>query len=287
MAEAEYWRFTVLLRGTAKRKNTSESHSQYKLSTKLPLVLPVLPYRSYTPGRVTQQGPDWVAPAPADHMAAPPCSFTREEVLELRRSLVDDGFCIVPSLMPTAMVERVREWSDALLDDPGHPEWSVKFQGDVEFVQSPRKAAGNQARANSTNHSSHPIIEEIFDLPAAKAVADAIGLENMHSDDETVILLSKYPGAPPLYWCARPGAPRPRWASCAHGLTAAPLRHRHQDLMNWDHAIAATPWPTRIFLNYYTVDTTKDNGCLRIIPGAQLGRGGRPAPPHLPPAAPY
>ena len=56
--------------------------------------------------------------------------------------------------------------------------------------------------------------------------------------------------------------------------------------MNWDHAIAATPWPTRIFLNYDTVDTTKDNGCLRIIPGAQLGRGGRPAPPHLPPAAP-
>ena len=67
---------------------------------------------------------------------------------------------------------------------------------------------------------------------------------------ETVILLSKYGGAPPLYW--------------------------HQDLMSWGQPSAATPWPTRVFLSYYTVDTNRANGCLRVIPG----RFGRPIISH-------
>jgi phytanoyl-CoA hydroxylase len=127
--------------------------------------------------------------------------------------------------------------------------------GDVEFCQSPRAvraatgAPGEQSSARrplAANHSIHPIVEEIFDLPAAKSVCDAIGLENLRSDNETIILLSKYPGAPPLYF--------------------------HQDLMNWDHASATTPWPTRVFLNYYTVDTDRSNGCLRVIPGSHRKR---------------
>jgi len=169
-----------------------------------------------------------------------------DEVLGLRRQLVEDGYCIIPSVMSSGLIERVREWSDELLDAPDHPEWSVKFQGDVEFVQTPRAAGGSPSSTRPTNHSVHPIVEDIFDLPAAKAVCDAIGLENLRSDNETIILLSKYPGAPPLYW--------------------------HQDLMSWDHANAATTWPTRVFLNYYTVDTDRANGCLRVIPGSHRKR---------------
>ena len=41
----------------------------------------------------------------------------------------------------------MREWSDELLDAPDHPEWSIKFQGDVEFVQTPRAAAAAAAAA--------------------------------------------------------------------------------------------------------------------------------------------
>jgi len=36
--------------------------------------------------------------------------------------------------------------------------------------------------------------------------------------------------------------------------------------MNWGHASATTPWPSRVFLSYYTVDTNRENGCLRVIP---------------------
>ena len=146
----------------------------------------------------------------------------------------------------------------------------MKFQGDVEFVQTPRAVeaaalaagetvalakerrrraiAGGETDNRPGNHSVHPIVEELFDLPAAKHVLEAIGIEHLRSDNESIILLSKYPGAPPLYW--------------------------HQDLMSWDHAIATTPWPTRIFLNYYTVDTTKENGCAcaGFSPRQQFGR---------------
>ena len=136
----------------------------------------------------------------------------------------------------------------------------MRFQGDVEFVQTPRAAArrpraGRAGRAGPrtgsadpcrTNHSKSQLIEELFDLPVARAVCAEIGLEGLRSDDETIILLSKYPGAPPLYW--------------------------HQDLMNWGHPSAAAPWPTRIFLSYYTVDTDRQNGCLRAIPGSHRRR---------------
>lgn len=176
-----------------------------------------------------------------------------ERVLELRRSLVEDGYCIIPGVWNPDMVAKVRHWSDELLDSPANEEWNQKWQGDVEFVQSPREAvkAGKelgpdgQARTGA-NHSVHPIIKDIFSHEVQRSVCDAIGLESLRSDEETIILLSKYPGAPPLYW--------------------------HQDMMSWDHPQAATPWPTRVFLNYYTVDTNRENGCLRCIPGSHRKR---------------
>ena len=61
-----------------------------------------------------------------------------------------------------------------------------------------------------------------------------------------IILLSKPPHGPPLYW--------------------------HQDATYWNHPMSALPWPSRVFLSYYLVDTTRENGCLRIIPGTHRKR---------------
>ena len=55
--------------------------------------------------------------------------LTSAEVRSLRRSLVEDGYCIIRQVMDGNLVQRVRDWSDALLSSPDHPEWSVKFQG--------------------------------------------------------------------------------------------------------------------------------------------------------------
>ena len=52
--------------------------------------------------------------------------------------------------------------------------------------------------------------------------------------------------------------------------------------MEWDHPKAGLPWPTKIFLSYYLIDTTPENGCLRAIPGTHLKR--IPLHDKLPPA---
>jgi ectoine hydroxylase-related dioxygenase (phytanoyl-CoA dioxygenase family) len=66
------------------------------------------------------------------------------------------------------------------------------------------------------------------------------------SDTGGLIILSKPPGGPALYW--------------------------HQDNMDWNHPKSVLPWPSTIFLSYYLVDTTRANGCLRVIPGTHRKR---------------
>ena len=64
--------------------------------------------------------------------------------------------------------------------------------------------------------------------------------------DGSVIILTKEPKGPPLYW--------------------------HQDWMQWNDPISSSPWPQIIFLNYYLIDTTLENGCLKFIPGTHNKR---------------
>jgi hypothetical protein len=69
-------------------------------------------------------------------------------------------------------------------------------------------------------------------------------------------ILSKNPGAPALYW--------------------------HQDYPFWDERISAEAEPAQVFLMYYLVDTCRENGCLRVIPGTHRKR--IPFHDELPPA---
>ena len=180
----------------------------------------------------------------------------------------------MPAVCTGDLLERLRGWSDELLDEVHvSAPWSVRAQGDVQFVQTPRAAEGllpnvgrrgaGSSRQAVPNHSQHPLIEELLDLEPAKQACAEIGFENLRSDNETIILLSKYENAPPLYW-HQVSAPPFRSVRCHHDATNSPVVL--QDLMNWGHASATTPWPSRVFLSYYTVDTNRENGCLRVIP---------------------
>lgn len=46
----------------------------------------------------------------------------------------------------------------------------------------------------------------------------------------------------------------------------------HQDWMYWDEPESADPLPVKVFLMYYLVDTSPENGCLRVIPGSHRRR---------------
>ncbi|MDE0025167.1 MAG: phytanoyl-CoA dioxygenase family protein [Spirochaetaceae bacterium] len=46
----------------------------------------------------------------------------------------------------------------------------------------------------------------------------------------------------------------------------------HQDWMYWDEPESADPLPVKVFLMYYLVDTSPQNGCLRVIPDSHRRR---------------
>ena len=90
----------------------------------------------------------------------------------------------------------------------------------------------------------HPAFAELLADPRALAVFADMGFERPRAWSGFVI--SKPPHAPPLYW--------------------------HQDGVLWDHPISYTDRPQQYFLMYYLVDTDRDNGCLRVIPGSHRKR---------------
>jgi ectoine hydroxylase-related dioxygenase (phytanoyl-CoA dioxygenase family) len=163
-----------------------------------------------------------------------------EKALEKREQLIDDGFCVVPGVLHGEMLERVRRYTADFLAthavDPKH-----RFQGSDFHIQAERTWDKQQ----DANRHHAPIVDEILDLPEALAACQALGLEGLN-DTGGIIILSKPPHGPALYW--------------------------HQDNMDWNHPKSALPWPTTIFLSYYLVDTTRENGCLRVIPGTHRKR---------------
>ena len=57
-------------------------------------------------------------------------------------------------------------------------------------------------------------------------------------------IISKPPHSPPLFW--------------------------HYDWFAWEDPTVYEPRPQQVFFMYYLTDTTRQNGCLRVIPGSHL-----------------
>lgn len=86
-----------------------------------------------------------------------------------------------------------------------------------------------------------PVFARLFSLPAA---LDALASVGFHQPKFwSAYMLSKPPFGPPLYW--------------------------HQDWWAWEEPVSSQLSPPQMFLMYYLTDTTRENGCLRVIPGTQ------------------
>jgi ectoine hydroxylase-related dioxygenase (phytanoyl-CoA dioxygenase family) len=180
-------------------------------------------------------------------------ALTEEQAKIKRKQLLRDGYCVVPGVLGGGLLSRLREFADSILDTRSHDP-KFRYQGSDFHVNSERRWRSGRVELPKQALWS-PIVDELIDLPEAADACRLLGFEGQTPDD-TIILLSKPPFGPPLYW--------------------------HQDLMEWNHPQAALPWPTRVFLSYYLVDTCRENGCLRAIPGTHLRR--IPLHDQLPPA---
>jgi hypothetical protein len=92
--------------------------------------------------------------------------------------------------------------------------------------------------------SEIPGLAGLVAWPGAAAALAALGWRDCVFTGGYVI--SKPPGAPRLFW--------------------------HQDWCMWDEPRSYTDLPSSVFLMYYLVDTTRANGCLRVIPGSHRRR---------------
>ena len=92
--------------------------------------------------------------------------------------------------------------------------------------------------------AQHAVFPRLFTWPKTLAALRELGYERPKW--MSGFLLSKPPHAPPLYW--------------------------HQDWAAWDDPISGEAEPTQLFLMYYLHDTSRENGCLRVIPGTHRKR---------------
>jgi hypothetical protein len=154
--------------------------------------------------------------------------MTPDLALQKRVQLITDGYCVIEDILTEDFVDELRRESDRMLDAVEHPpHW--KYQGSNLHVHG-----NDEAVIDRLIHW-----KPTQDALAAMELGDFSALGGVY-------VLSKSPGAPPLYW--------------------------HQDWMQWNDPLSAAPWPQYLFLNYYLVDTTVENGCFRIIPGTHLKR---------------
>lgn len=174
--------------------------------------------------------------------------LTEAEACAKRDQLLRDGYCVIPGILTGDALDRIRKFTNNFLDT--HPvESRFRFQGS-DFPIINEKAvdnflSGKQEIVPARRPYFSSLTDELLENPRQAQVCAEMGLEGMFHNN-SFLILSKPAGGPALYW--------------------------HQDHMEWNHPKSALPWPFMIFLSYYMVDTTRDNGCLRVIPGTHLKR---------------
>jgi ectoine hydroxylase-related dioxygenase (phytanoyl-CoA dioxygenase family) len=89
-----------------------------------------------------------------------------------------------------------------------------------------------------------PAMAELIAHPGAIAALQALEFANPKFASGYII--SKPPHSPQLFW--------------------------HQDWWGWDDPGSYDDLPAQLFLMYYLVDTNRQNGCLRVIPGSHRRR---------------
>jgi len=102
----------------------------------------------------------------------------------------------------------------------------------------------NRSQGSLLSVYEEPLMAELVAYRPILAALKRLGFENPKWTSGFVI--SKPANSPPLFW--------------------------HQDARFWDDPISYTPQIIQCFLMIYLVDTTPQNGCLRLIPGSHMKR---------------
>jgi ectoine hydroxylase-related dioxygenase (phytanoyl-CoA dioxygenase family) len=115
-----------------------------------------------------------------------------------------------------------------------------------EALQNLANEERTNTRAMGTDIDSfdYPGLAPLIGNPRALAELNKMGLDDIRFWQ--AVIISKPPGGPRLYW--------------------------HQDCFMWNDPRAYSDMPPMIFLMYYLDNTSRVNGCLRLLPGTHRKR---------------
>lgn len=111
-------------------------------------------------------------------------------------------------------------------------------------AQTPEHFAAQKSTGSLVSVYDDPFFADLITWPKAIDI-----LHQMSFDRPTFssgFVISKPPQSPPLFW--------------------------HQDWWGWNDPVSYAPLPQQTFLMYYLVNTSRENGCLRLIEGSHLKR---------------
>jgi len=151
-----------------------------------------------------------------------------EWALEKREQMLRDGYCVIEDIVTEAFLKELRDETERLIANHEEPP-DLVYQGQHVVVKQDDNA----------------YIRKLLEWEPSYQALEELGFGDFKTGGG-VIILTKEPKGPPLYW--------------------------HQDWMQWNDPLSTSPWPQIIFLNYYLTDTSVENGCLKVIPGSHHRR---------------
>ena len=149
-----------------------------------------------------------------------------------RKQFERDGFCVFEKILDPKMVDDLNELCDGIL----------KVQ-DPEHLKLHR-TTGSMVLIDYQMAYQNSVMSDFITNHAILRALGQLGFDDPKFGHGRII--TKPPKSPPLFW--------------------------HEDGRFWNDPVSYTTQPIQVFLMFYLVDTTSQNGCLRVIPGSHLKR---------------
>ena len=111
-------------------------------------------------------------------------------------------------------------------------------------AQTAEDSAAQRSTGSMISVWEDPLFAELVSYPRSLEALRSLGF--LRPKFSSGFVIGKPPHSPALFW--------------------------HQDWWGWDDQGSYTPLPQQLFLMYYLVDTTPENGCLRVLAGSHLKR---------------
>jgi ectoine hydroxylase-related dioxygenase (phytanoyl-CoA dioxygenase family) len=149
-----------------------------------------------------------------------------------REQFERDGFFVLKDILESELIARLDRVSGTVLSEQEESHFK-KHRSDGSMVMIDWEMA-----------YQHSVLAELIAHPALLATLGQLGFAEPKFGHGRII--SKPPHSPPLFW--------------------------HEDGRFWNDPVSYTPQPIQVFLMVYLTDTTRENGCLRVIPGSHMKR---------------